>query len=394
MAFFRLSEWIKGYVEMEVWNDPEQELLKKMVADKVYLWDVRSSDATYTLNVLLPDLHLALELARCMRFKLRFSEKKGLPFWLVHARKRKVFLFGAAFFVVGLYMLSSFIWRVEISGTNEIEEVANALEKLNIYPGSLLYRVLEQDDVQLALLEQLPNISWVGVKIQGTSVFVRIIPKIAPAERKANHPQNIVASVPGVVATVLANNGKVSVKQGEYVTPGTVLISGELDNGQAVHADGKVQAIVWYRTELKLPLERVNDQYTGQFIRHDYLVIGNMPILLWGFAHPPYRLSHTTSVDETLHIGPVHLPLTWRISTVYEVQKVTTALPSAKAMASGLRFATSEVMRMTPDGSKVIRQNILQHKLEHGNLYMTVWSEVLQDIGKPQGMPSVKKVVS
>ena len=391
MAFFRLSEWIKGYVEMEVWNDEEKWLLKKMVADKVSLWDIQQNQSSYSLHVLLPDLHLALEVARSMHFKLRFSEKKGLPFWLAHAQKLKVFLLGGVFFVLSLYMLSSFIWHVEISGTNEIEEVENSLKKLNIYPGSLLFRVMEQDDVQLALLEQLPKISWVGVKIQGTSVFVRIIPRIAPAEKKANHPQSIVAAVPGVVAAVLANNGKVMVKQGEYVPPGTVLISGALDNGQIVHADGNVEAIVWYRTELHLPLKRVDSQFTGQFVRHDYLVIGNFPILVWGFAHPPYPLSHTTSNDEALRIGPYPLPFTWRVSKVYEVHRITTSLTQQNAMAKGLRFATNEVLRMTPDGSKVIRQNILQHKLERGNLYMTVWSEVLQDIGKPQTLSGVKE---
>ncbi len=386
MGFFRLSEWLKGYVKIEVWNDAEQTLLKTIVASRISLWDVRQSEQFYTLYVLLPDLPHVLQEARSMRVKVRFASKTGLPFLWWHARRRKVFLVGAAFFVASLYMLSSFIWHVEIIGTDQPEEVGSALKQLNIYPGSLFYRVMAQDDVQLALLELLPEVSWVGVKIQGTSVFVRVIPRIAPAKRIAVNPQNIVATVPGVVENVLASNGQVLVKQGEYVTPGTVLISGVLDNLKQVHADGKVKAIVWYRTELKLPLKRMNDQYTGSFVRHDYLVIGKFPVMVWGFSHPPYPSQHTQSITDVLQVGSYKLPIAWRVDTVFEVRQVTKTLTNAQAITSGQHFAIGEVLQMTPEGSKVIRQNILQHKLARGNLYMTVWSEVLQDIGKPQAM--------
>ncbi len=387
MAFFRLSEWVKGYVEMEVRNDVDKNLLRTLATNGIRLWNARHKGSVYTFCLQLDDLHEALEQARTSHVKIRFSERRGLPFLIRHARKRKTFLVGGAMFVAVLYMLSSFVWRVEIVGADQTEVVEFALRKLNIYPGSWLYNVMAQDDVQLALLEALPQVSWVGVKIQGTSVFVNIIPRIAPAKRLELHPQNVVASVPGVVANILADSGQALVQQGEYVTPGAVLISGELDNGKKVYASGKVEAIVWYRTEVKLPLQRVDLQYTGRYVRHDYLVIGQLPVPVWGFSHPPYALSNANQVDEPLKLGDYKLPLQFRVDTVYEVKKVHVKLSVAQATARGMQFAVREVQRMTPDGTKVIRQNILQRKQVRGNLYVTVWSEALQNIGKPQEIP-------
>lgn len=387
MTPFRLSEWLHGSVRILVQKDEQHQVLKNLTARKIPLWNVRElAGSRYGFSVGLTDLKEVIAVARKAHVSLRFIDKKGWPFWLWHAQRRKTFLVGGIFFIVILYMLSSFVWHVDITGTDQPEEVEMALKKIHIYPGGWLYRIMQQDEVQLALLEQMPNISWVGVKIQGTSVFVKVIPRIAPAEQKPTSPQEIVASVPGVVANALAVKGKVMVTPGEYVTPGTLLIAGALDNGITVRADGQVEGIVWYRTELTFPLKVMLEEYTGRKVQHDYLVIAGFPLLVWGFSHPPFQIENTVSSEQPLRLGPFPLPISWRENTVYEVTRSTKQLAQGEMQKRGLEFVKAEVLRGTLPTTKVIRQNILQHKVEHGNLYMTVWTEVLEDIGKAQAI--------
>ncbi|MCK9907372.1 sporulation protein YqfD, partial [Microbacteriaceae bacterium K1510] len=48
------------------------------------------------------------------------EQREGLPFWLIRMRKRSGFALGAFLFLFGLYMLSSFVWNVEVQGTHHI----------------------------------------------------------------------------------------------------------------------------------------------------------------------------------------------------------------------------------------------------------------------------------
>ncbi len=393
----RIAEFLSGSVRVLILNDPSRAVLSALVARGFPLYDVEYIAVDqYQLTLGLSHVLALVQATRHVTAKVRFVRKWGLPFVIWRAKRRKAFVVGALFFVIALYTLSGFIWHVQIEGTDQQEAVQVALEKLHIYPGGLLYKVLDQDAVQLALLDALPDLSWVGVRIHGTSIYVRVIPRIPGVKALPSGPQNIVAKVPGVVATVLANNGQAVVKPGQFVTPGTVLISGALEDGKAVHADGIVRGIVWYRSNLSLSQKTSVELLTGSHVQHDYLMFGTLALQVWGFSHPPYAHEEIQSVDVPLKLGDLTLPFVLRKETVYEVTPHAETLNESALTQRGLKFAATDVLGLSKGDGKVLRQNVLQRKLEHGKLYMTIWTEVLQDIGinqtiSPQPTESVKK---
>ncbi len=391
---WRVTEILVGYVRLTVVADPYRKVMKELVERRVLLWDVESQKAgDYTFCVGVRDLSATIRSARRNRVKLRFTKKVGLPFWLWRAQRRKVFVGGAVFFILALYTLSGFIWHIRIDGTDQPEAVMAALQKLNIRPGTWLYQVMDQDSIQLALLDKLPDISWVGVRISGTSMYIHVVLRVAPSPPLKKGPQNIVARVPGIIANVLADYGQPTVKPGQYVTPGMVLISGELEDGQSVFASGRVHAIVWYRTDVTLPQETTVSTLTGEQVVHDYIVIAGMQIPVWGFSHPPYPHQTVVQKDTPLVIANREFPFAWRVDTVYEAKPIKERLSPDKLIQRGLSFAARDVISHTKgDDAKVLRQNILQKNLEHGKLYMTVWTEVIENIGRPE--PIVPKPVS
>jgi len=385
----RPAEWFAGYVQVHVLDDPDRRMLAGLVTRQVRLWDVRPlEDGSYRLCFALTDRSKVLSVARSIHCRLRFRYKRGVPFLLWRARRRKVFLLGGLAFAACLYLLSSFVWTVQIEGTDQPEAVAAVLNRLHVRPGTLLYRLLDQDSLQLALLDQLPDIAWVGVRIQGTNIYVQVIPRVKPSDLLYRNPQSIVARVPGVVTSLLANSGLPAVHPGQFVTPGTVLISGVLSDGKTVYADGSVQADVWYRSRIALPEQRQAEALTGDYVSHDYLVIGSLALQVWGFSRPPYPLRLIRSEDEPILLGDVRLPLMWRKEIVYDARKVRETLSPAELERQALQLARDDVLRSATDRARVMRQLILQKKLERGKLYMSVWTEVQEDIGRAQQIAS------
>lgn len=385
-----VTDALFGYVTVRVVGDDRRRVLAYLAQSGVRVWDVAQGSLLddelqdYRMNVAVRDVGAVIRCARSQRTKLRFVRKVGGPFWLMRAQRRKAFVAGAVFFVAALSVLSSFVWHVRITGTDQPEAVLAALERQNIRPGSLLYRMVNQDAVQLALLDQLPEISWVGVRVRGTAVYVHVIPRIPPARRVLLQPQNLVASVPGIVATVLADSGQPLVKPGEYVTPGTRLVSGELEDGRKVAASGVVDGIVWYRSDVTLPLTTRADMATGVSTMRYFLVAGGVALPVWGFARPPYAHTLVQDVQTPIVLGGITLPLSWRVERVMEVRAAPQTLSESAAVHSGLTIVSHDVLERAAERARVLRQSVLQKKVEHGKLYMTVWTEVLENIAKPQ----------
>ncbi|PWI56845.1 sporulation protein YqfD [Sulfoacidibacillus thermotolerans] len=387
----RIAEFFSGSVRVLVLKDQSRTVLSALIARGVPLFDVEHvASEQYQLTLSLAHVKELVRAVRLASAKVQFINKWGLPFVLWRARRRKAFIGGALFFVLALYTLSGFIWHVEIEGTDQPEVIQAALQKLHVYPGGLLYRVVDQDALQLALLDALPDLSWVGVRMHGTSIYIRVISRIQGAKVQPTTPQDIVAKVPGVVAIVLADNGQAVVKPGQFVTPGTILISGVLEDGKSVHASGIVRGIVWYRSDVTLSQKTTVDLLSGEHVSHDYLMLGKFALQIWGFSHPPYTHEEVQSIDVPLKLWDLTLPLVLRKETVYEAIPHTVALTESALTARGLQFAATDVLAKCKGEGKVLRQNILQRKLEHGKLYMTVWTEVLQDIGINQAISPQK----
>lgn len=380
----RLSEWLSGYVGIRIASDPDRRILSVLIERKVPIWNLRSDGQGYRMNIGLRHVGIAVAAARRSKARLRFAAKTGLPFWLWRANRRKPFLAGATLFVLGLCTLSSFVWRVDISGTDQPEAVRAVLQKLHVHPGSLLYRLLDQDSLQLALLDELPQISWVGVRIRGTAVYVHVIPRIPPQDLKKLSPRDMVAALPGVVATVLADKGRTKVLPGQLVTPGTVLIAGTLDDGKTVAAAGRVDAFVWYHSEVELPEVTSVQVATGDAVRHYYLTFGRLAVPVWGFARPSWPHTLVQDFDIPLMIADRELPVGLRVEKVLQAKLMRRAWNEGILTERGRDLVARDVLRRASAGALILRQSVLQRKVEHGKLYMSIWTEVLEDIAVPR----------
>jgi similar to stage IV sporulation protein len=302
------------------------------------------------------------------------------------AWKRKSFLAGLVIFMGLLYSLTSIVWTIEVEGTKNLspETIVAAADSVGIHKGSWIGRLPDTDLLQAEMLDKVPELSWVGVRIQGTKVSIQVVEKVPPTVHTPGAPQHVIASKKAIIDKVLVEKGVPAVQKGQMVNPGDVLISGTLANGNNVQAKGKVEATVWYGTDLQIPLEHLRKQYTGPSFKKHYLVVGSFPIQVWGYGQNPYQSYEEHAVDREFHIGSFTLPIRFRTAVVKETKEEKIILTEDEARQEALQRAGADVAAKIGESGRVIDQKILHQRSEHGNLYVKVLNIVKEDIGKPQ----------
>ena len=135
-------------------------------------------------------------------------------------------LFGGFVFVLLLYLLSSFIWTLDIEGTKRISQhkIRNLAAEQGLKPGNFRYQV-DRDQLVNHLLRELPEISYAEVEV-GPRSRIRIVERLRAPKGQGNC--HIVAKKDGIIDTVLALAGQPMVKEGDMVKKGQIIISGAI----------------------------------------------------------------------------------------------------------------------------------------------------------------------
>ena len=270
MQFKILPNYLIGYVRIEIEGYFIERLINLCASKNIIMWNSKRKKAVLLLtNVSISDFRKIVKIAKQTKCKVKIKEKKGLPFIFHKYKKRKIFLLFLSMIVIGILSLSNFIWNIEIVGNNTIqkEEIIDTLEKEGIKTGILKSKIDTKNVINKIRLER-DDLAWIGIEVKGTNIIVKIVeadkkPEIIQEEEYCN----IVATKPGIIVKVNALNGTSLVKEGDVIKEGTVLIGGWLEGKYTgtryVHANGEVQAKVWYEEKQKVSLKQVISTETG-----------------------------------------------------------------------------------------------------------------------------------
>ena len=267
-----------GYVRVLVTGFGIERFLNMVAFHGVYLWDIeRVPDGIY-LNVSIKGFKMLKTYSRKTKCRTKIIEKNGLPFLVFRYRRRKLLMGGVLFFVLGLFMLSSFVWRIEIIGNETVhsESVSAFLHENGLHIGTPKWRMNELE-IQASIMSNFPEISWADVHTRGTRTTVMIAEAIPPQEIiDRTLPAHVVAVNDGLITSIVTASGAPVVRQGDVVRAGELLVSGELEldpeNPESprvyVHAYAEVWAKRYHPIEFTVPLTYSARVYTGRIIRH------------------------------------------------------------------------------------------------------------------------------
>ncbi len=342
MYFKILLNALLGYVTIEIEGYFIERFINLCNNEKIFLWSLRRTHtARAVVNIGIKDFKKLKQIAQKTKCRIKIQKKKGLPFILHRYQKRKLFFIFFLLICFTIITLSNFIWNIEIVGNEEIskEEIQTILENNNFKIGKCKIGVNLKEIVEQIRMQR-EDIAWAGIEIKGTNAIVKIVEaSLKPEIIQEDDYCNLVATKDGIIVKVTARNGTPVVKEGDVVTKGSILVGGWLEGKYTgtryVHANGEVQAKVWYSQKVQVPLKQVKKQTTGKTQNIFSVKINNFEINL-SKGVSKFQKYDTIEASKKLKLfSDFYLPIEIHTKTYeeYEEQEIVYSVEEAKSIA-------------------------------------------------------------
>lgn len=384
-----LAKW-RGYVRLTIRGAHSERLINQLLAKQIAIWDVSvSADRNVRLFMLLPDALKLRPLLKETGCRMHAEERHGMPYSLKLVRSRSFFVAGLFLFLLGLYMLSSLVWTIDVKGANRIaeEEVLAAAKAEGIHPLQWTFRLRSMDSLSKGLQSRLTDASWIGVTRQGTKIMIHVVESTVPLTRSSYNPRHLVAKSDAVVTQIIAERGRAKVKPNMKVSKGTVLISGNIGTEQQwkqTAAKGIVRGLVWHEYEIVAPLISKQKVFTGEMKERGYLQAGQRRLQLSGFGETGYEHYEIIQQAKPISLMWLTLPFGWVREKQMEVQYVSEERSEAEASEAGLAQARADIKAKYGADAAIRMEKILHQKADNGKVKLKVLFEVEQSIAEEQ----------
>ncbi len=260
----KLFEQVGGTIKVALKGKNQEKIINMASSRGIFIWDIKKNGDDLNFKVRTSGLKALQSMSEENGYELDITEKQGLPFYRNLFRRRMGFFTGALIFILALYIMSSFVWFVEVYGNQKVEpsKILLTAAKHGVHQGAAKWN-FSHIEVEEAMLRDIKEISYVKLDIRGVKARIQVVEKILP-KTDISGPCHIVATRDGVIEEVLALDGQASVKPGDVVKKGDILISGvvlptkspyivssaeeqeEEPQPYMVRARGQVKARVWY----------------------------------------------------------------------------------------------------------------------------------------------------
>lgn len=391
-----LKEWVDGHITITVRGKRFERLLNMAVRDGIRIWNIRRVGLEVSrCDILIRDYFRLRPLLKETGCRSHVERRDGLPFWLLRLRRRSGLAIGAALFFIGLYMLSTFVWSVEVSGTKMIDpqRVIRAAEQIGIKEGAWKVKLKEPLLLQKELMSLLPETTWIGIEMSGTKVKLQVVEKDEPTLPLPTGPRHLVAKKRAVIHKILPEVGRSQVTNNQVVEKGQVLISGIIGNEtrqQAVSARGKVQGEVWYISNTSVPLNQTHYQLTGEKLQQQYLLIGPYAVQLWPFKKQSFTLAESSEERFVPSYAGFTSPLGWKTVTQLETEPISKQMTVEEATELAKKFAREDILQKAGADAFIQDEKVLHVTSENGKVYVSIHFSVIEDIAVEQplvGLP-------
>ena len=326
---FSIINFFRGYLIIEASGFFIERFINLAIKNNIFSWDIKKkSKTTAELKISVSGFKKIQKAANTTKTSVTIKERKGLPLFLHRHKKRKAFFAGILLFAVGIAVLSSFIWSVEIDGTEKIDTniLRDELRTCGIDVGVIKYNHSAQE-IKRQMMILNPDIAWIWVDVKGTRAFVQVKertekPDIIPE----NEPCNIVSERDGVILDITVLDGKTVVGVGDVVKSGDLLVSGVDDTKNTgpvtFHANGDIYATTWHEDYGVFPLSRVVADKTGNSQSRFYIKFGNFEVPVYPLSKLPFEKSEEHTDEKMLRLwGDLYLPVFWKASYFEEISE-------------------------------------------------------------------------
>ncbi len=269
----KLWNYSRGYVIIRVEGFSKERFLNLVANKNLYVWDIEQKHNFLYMKVSIKGYKELKPLWKKANVKVKIVKKIGVPFFTYKHRRRKIIYGGVVFFVLTLYLLSSFVWKIDIKGNERVstEEVVQFLEENNLKIGTYKHSI-SPINVENILLQNFDDFSWVSLRKKGTTVEIEIAENIEKKDLiDRNTPCDIIASTDGIIDSIATSEGDAVVGIGDVVKKGDILVKSEVylredefgKHYAYVHAEADIVAKTYVPVEFTVEKTVKVPKYTG-----------------------------------------------------------------------------------------------------------------------------------
>ena len=288
MIFKILFQFFLGYINIQVEGYYIEKFLNKCVNKGILIWGLKHKKTTLIeAKVGTADFENLKNVASdngCVVTKIK---EKGIPIILKKYKKRQGLIIGTISIFLIIFILSKFIWKIDIIGNDKIgkDEILNLVEKDGLKIGTAKSKIDVKKIINQIRMER-DDVSWVGIEFKGTNAIVKIVEATKkPDIIDEKYFCNIVATKDAIITRIIVQNGTAQVKVGDSVRKGDILIAGWIQGDHTdkyfVNSSGEVKGKIQYTQIEKIKKKEIIRERTGRRERKYSIKINNFVINLY-----------------------------------------------------------------------------------------------------------------
>lgn len=195
-------------------------------------------------------------LVRKTHVKIHILNRHGPAFFFYRHNRRWWFLLGMTVFAGMIYILSLFVWQIDIDGNRKYTDalILQALAQMDVKTGCRKSEI-DLPEIEEELRIMYNEITWVSASITGTKLQIELRegdlkisgssgggqtgnvkrvenrennPKTQNGESEIDLPANLVSDEDAIITNLVVRRGTVAVRYGDEVKKGDVLIEGKV----------------------------------------------------------------------------------------------------------------------------------------------------------------------
>lgn len=353
-----LSRYMQGAVKIGVQGAYIERFVNLCIEHRINLWSVAKYKEGLSFWLLLSDFFLIRPYVRKTKVKVCVIKRYGIPFRIKQWKKRKILLGGICAFFIALYILSSYVWFIEVVGEKKVlsDKILIAAAEEGLQVGTRLDDKKFRE-VEKKLLIKLPELAWVGIDISGTKVKIEVVEKVLEPMQE-HTPADIIASKDGMVIECIPITGESKVKEGDSVKNGDVLILGVNELQEDVRAKGIVRGKIKYESVGQADLVQQYYNLTGEKM-FAFSISVNEYKWKWLSSKDVYDAYEHTSYRKNIVLWRNQdIVVELNIDVYYELMVEFARIAEAEAKQIALTEAMRSVGEKIPRDAYILNQNI------------------------------------
>lgn len=279
--------WLQGYVCFEVIGKFPERFINIVTKSRLSIWNTSNKDGKLTACMYVRDYRNIRLIAGKSKVRLKIKSKHGLPFVIRKYKSRVGVLIGVAVFALMVFVMSNFVWTIEIVGLQTISEaqLLSALEDNGLYVGTFKPTASFTQISRDTMLD-VEDIGWMAVNVLDSNACVEVKEKAkSPVVDDYHQPANVKAERDGLILKINTTEGEALFSVGSAVVKGQMIVSAVVEDSLG-----------------GVSLVRANAQVIAQTSRNMTFKVSKEPKSV-EFLEPAYRYS--------LDVFCLSIPLTY-----------------------------------------------------------------------------------